>query len=115
MLAWGCTVSDLLSEIGYEQALRQGCKTSEEAANRVENVGELVLALSEHQQRAEEEGIAGFLSEISLDPNVADEASEEECRNPDHDSCRQGILANVVTGSSKDAPLYWLANPVGWC
>jgi DNA helicase II / ATP-dependent DNA helicase PcrA len=71
-------LSDLLSEIGYEEALRQGCKTSLEAASRIENVGELVRALSEYQKRAEGEGIAGFLSEISLDQNLADAASEED-------------------------------------
>jgi superfamily I DNA/RNA helicase len=71
-------LSDLLSEIGYEEALRQGCKTPQEAANRIANVGELVRALSEYQQRAQGEGIAGFLSEISLDLNLADEAPEED-------------------------------------
>jgi superfamily I DNA/RNA helicase len=37
-----------------------------------------VRALSEYQKRAEGEGIAGFLSEISFDQNLADEASEED-------------------------------------
>ena len=71
-------LSDLLSEIGYDEGVRQGCKSPEEAANRRENVAEMVRALSEYQSRDGGEGITGFLSEISLDQELNDEETEED-------------------------------------
>jgi DNA helicase II / ATP-dependent DNA helicase PcrA len=66
MIDLSAVVSDLLAEIGYFDDLRRSCKTPEEAADREENVRELVRALSEYQRRSTD-GIPGFLAEVSLD------------------------------------------------
>jgi superfamily I DNA/RNA helicase len=71
-------LSDILSEIGYNEGVRQGCKSPEEAANRGQNVAELVRALSEYQSRDAGDGISGFLSEISLDQDLNEEETEED-------------------------------------
>jgi len=72
MINLAAVVSDLLAEIGYFDDLRRSCKTPEEAADREENVRELVRALSEYQKRSTD-GIIGFLAEVSLDQEREDE------------------------------------------
>lgn len=63
---FSAVLSDLLSEIGYDEGVRQDCKTREEAATRRENVAELVRALSEYQSRDGGEDISGFLRRSPL-------------------------------------------------
>ena len=72
MINLSAVVSDLLAEIGYFNDLRRSCKTAEEAADREENVRELVRALSDYQRRSSE-GIPGFLAEVSLDQEREEE------------------------------------------
>ncbi|MBV9489474.1 MAG: ATP-binding domain-containing protein, partial [Verrucomicrobia bacterium] len=55
----------LLAETGYLQDLRRTCKTPDEAANREENVREMIRALAEYQSRSTD-GLAGFLAETVL-------------------------------------------------
>ncbi len=66
MIDLSAVVSDLFAEIGYFDDLRRSCKTPEEAADREENVRELIRALSDYQRRSAD-GIPGFLAEVSLD------------------------------------------------
>ena len=65
-------VSDLFAEIGYFDDLRRSCKTPEEAADREENVRELIRVLSDYQRRSTD-GIPGFLAEVSLDQEREEE------------------------------------------
>jgi superfamily I DNA/RNA helicase len=72
MIDLSAVVSDLFAEIGYFDDLRRSCKTPEEAADREENVRELIRALSDYQRRSTD-GIPGFLAEVSLDQDREEE------------------------------------------
>jgi DNA helicase II / ATP-dependent DNA helicase PcrA len=67
----------LLEEIRYSEELRRSCKTPEEALNREENVRELVRTLAEYQRRSTE-GLSGFLGEVALDQDRAEETDTDK-------------------------------------
>ncbi len=60
------TLRLLISEIGYEAALRKTAGSDDEAEARAENARELVRALAEYETRFSNSSIAGFLERISL-------------------------------------------------
>lgn len=60
-------LSDLISETGYVDILDTG---SEEARSRVENINELVNAVTEWQQAHSESGLREFLEEITLASDI---------------------------------------------
>jgi DNA helicase-2/ATP-dependent DNA helicase PcrA len=61
-------VRDVLSESGYEAALR--AQNTLEAEGRLENLEEFVGVAAEYDRRAAEPSLAGFLQEISLYADV---------------------------------------------
>lgn len=60
-------LSDLISETGYVDILDTG---SEESRSRVENINELVNAVTEWQQAHPESGLREFLEEITLASDI---------------------------------------------
>ena len=68
-------LSALLEECGYVEDLKRSCKSPEESLNREENVKEMLRALGDYQRRTKQ-GLQGFLDEMSLDRERADDAQE---------------------------------------
>ncbi len=65
-------LSDMIAESGYLADLGRSCKTPEEALNREENVMEMMRAVSDFCRRSGG-GLRGFLDELNLDRERADE------------------------------------------
>jgi DNA helicase II / ATP-dependent DNA helicase PcrA len=57
---------DLLSDSGYLEDLKRGCRTAEEADRRAEAIHELMLDLERHQERTKGNGLREFLDRLSL-------------------------------------------------
>ena len=62
------TAADLLDRSGYLQALRS--EGSIEAQTREENLGELVAAVTEYEERETEPTLSGFLEKITLASDI---------------------------------------------
>ena len=62
------TAEDLLNRSGYLQALRS--EGSIEAQTREENLGELIAAVAEYEERETEPTLAGFLEKITLSSDI---------------------------------------------
>ena len=62
------TAEDLLDRTGYLQALRS--EGSIEAQTREENLGELIAAVAEYEERETEPTLAGFLEKITLSSDI---------------------------------------------
>ena len=62
------TAEDLIDRTGYLQALRS--EGSIEAQTREENLGELVAAVAEYEERETEPTLAGFLEKITLSSDI---------------------------------------------
>lgn len=75
-----CSVSDLLEEIleatGYVAALKE--EQTEEAGERMENIGELFNKVVDYEEKEESPTLSGFLEEVAL---VADIDSLEDSSN----------------------------------
>ncbi|MEE8410169.1 MAG: 3'-5' exonuclease, partial [Myxococcota bacterium] len=61
-------LEDLLDDVGYLKALR--IEGSEESQDRLENLSELVAAIDEYVERADEPSLAGFLEDVTLAADV---------------------------------------------
>ncbi len=60
----GRVIENVLEDVGYLQMLR--LEGTEESAQRLENLQELVAGVDEYAERVEEPSLAGFLEEVAL-------------------------------------------------
>lgn len=74
---YAAVVNDLIVETKYLEDLARSCKTPEEALSRETNVREMLSALGEYQLR-KDDGLQGFLDELSLDQQREEEDQEEK-------------------------------------
>jgi len=89
----------ILEECGYFEDLKKGCKTDEEADNRMENVRELLNALAGYCQRHPKEGPRGFLDGLILEQEREEEKAEE----------RDGVtLITLHAAKGLEYPEVWL-------
>ncbi|HEY5893891.1 MAG TPA: UvrD-helicase domain-containing protein [Chthoniobacterales bacterium] len=70
-------VNDLIAETKYLEDLTRSCKTPEEALSRETNVREMLNALGDYQLR-KDDGLQGFLDELSLDQQREEEDKEDK-------------------------------------
>ncbi|HEU4679777.1 MAG TPA: UvrD-helicase domain-containing protein, partial [Terrimicrobiaceae bacterium] len=71
----GQILATLLQECRYLDDLKRSCKTPEESLNREENVKEMLRALGDYQRRSNQ-GLQGFLDEVSLDREREEESAD---------------------------------------
>jgi superfamily I DNA/RNA helicase len=89
----------ILEECGYFEDLKKGCKTDEEADNRMENVRELLNALAGYCQRHPKEGSRGFLDGLILEQEREEEKAED----------RDGVtLITLHAAKGLEYPEVWL-------
>ncbi|HEY5753846.1 MAG TPA: UvrD-helicase domain-containing protein [Chthoniobacterales bacterium] len=74
---YAAVVNDLIVETKYLEDLARSCKTPEEALSRETNVREMLNALGEYQLR-KDDGLQGFLDELSLDQQREEEDQEDK-------------------------------------
>jgi DNA helicase-2/ATP-dependent DNA helicase PcrA len=89
-------VEQLLSEIGYLEALRDA--DTVEADGRIENVQELIASMREFENEAEEPTIANYLELMALQTN-ADEIDDSE----------KITLMTVHAAKGLEFPVVWVA------
>lgn len=74
---FAAVVNDLITETKYLEDLARSCKTPEEALSRETNVREMLNALGEYQLR-KDDGLQGFLDELSLDQQREEEDQDDK-------------------------------------
>lgn len=72
-------VTALIEDIDYFTDLRKNCTTDEDFDSRRNNVMEMISSLAEHQKRSND-GLQGFLDEITLDQERQEEEQEKNAR-----------------------------------
>lgn len=74
--SWAFTLETMLKEIGYYEDLQKSCKEAKEADSRMENVRELLVAMSAFQAQ-EGARLVDFLSSASLDREKEEDDKKE--------------------------------------
>lgn len=74
--SWAITLETMLKEIGYYEDLNKSCKEAQEAQNRMENVRELLVAMTQFQAKPGAE-LVDFLSSASLDREKEEDDKKE--------------------------------------
>jgi superfamily I DNA/RNA helicase len=77
---FSAVMTKLIEEIKYADDLRRACKTGEEALGRENNIRDMLRDLAQFQQRKPNEGLRGFLDEVTLDQSNEDDGDLEKKR-----------------------------------
>ncbi len=74
------TMAALLEETGYLADLKRTCRTPDEALSRETNVRDMIEDLRRFQERSRDDGLQGFLDEVSLDQDREEENDNDDKR-----------------------------------
>jgi DNA helicase-2/ATP-dependent DNA helicase PcrA len=72
------TVRELITEVGYEAEVRKLYPTPEEQQNRVAAIEEVINAIAEYEEDADEPTLHGFLEEVTLAGREFGSSNEKE-------------------------------------
>jgi len=72
------TVRELITEVGYEAEVKKLYPTPEEQQNRVAAIEEVINAIAEYEEEADEPTLHGFLEEVTLAGREFGSSNEKE-------------------------------------